>query len=90
MRDVILEVVQITSADSWFVGSELDDREALIPVAFFALVKSFNIDYPDLGMRAHIIPVPGSEIEETLVGRNLSDFSTDIVHVSKFRDDDEA
>jgi len=83
MADIITEIVQITTIESWFVGYDGDSIDEVEPIAFFAVVKSFDAEFPSLGFSTKIVPVTGNAVDDFKVGKELRDSYKEIVDISK-------
>jgi hypothetical protein len=84
MKRIIVEVLQIIPAHNVFIGHELDEIETLIPIAFYAQVNTFNLEFPSLGMEKQIIAVQLDDFQDDLVGADIERFNyQSLVHLAK-------
>lgn len=79
MADCIVEVHSISSAAGWYLqdytAASLADLKA---VTCFALVSSFDGDYPSLGNSRKIVPLSIDDMNEELIGKEIK--LLDVVH----------
>ena len=84
MSDTIIEVHSLSSADGWyfedFAALSMADLKAVVS---FALVTSFDPDYPSLGLNKIVLPLSLDQVGQPLIGANVP--SEDIVHESEMR-----
>jgi hypothetical protein len=87
-KEVIVEVLSLSSANDWFfgdVGDELKDAE---PVMCFALITAFNAKYPSLGTSKQLIGLSANDLSTDLLGSPVSQFRADVVHRKDLLTDD--
>nr|CRY96464.1 hypothetical protein [uncultured prokaryote] len=84
MAEYIVEVEQYISAHDAFIGTEYDELKDLTPVAFYAVVKTINPEYPQGGLQKQTIAVPMDMFHADLVGMDMKQFSVqDVIHKSR-------
>ncbi|MBX3593282.1 hypothetical protein [Sphingomonas sp.] len=86
MAAVIVDVIQIASADRWYTGHEWSTTSERDPIAYFALVQAFDPEFPNLAPVKQTIAVSAGDALDELVGRNISDFPSAITHESRIID----
>lgn len=78
-KEVIVEVLSISSASDWFFGYVGDDINEAEPVMCFALIKAFNAKHPSIGASRQIIGLSANDLRADLIGSPLLQFR-DVVH----------
>ena len=80
MKEVILGVLNVTSASEWYFKRENELMTSVNPVVAFALVNVVNVDHPGLGTNQRMIALSELDVGVDLIGEDASRFSDQLVH----------
>ena len=68
MAAVIIDVIQISSADGWQTGNEWSPDSEREPIVYFALAQTFDAEFPNLAPAKQVVAVTAADALDELVG----------------------
>ncbi len=83
MKEVIIDIHNITSADGWYFENTGFTEEEMEPVACFLLISMIDTDHPTLGVEKIVIGIGSDDLISSLINAEVQPKHTQVIHRSK-------